>query len=63
MPSAKTKRARAKQWYAFKKEEVCAAHREYNAANAEKCKEASRLAYEKRKDFYKKSYANNPERF
>ena len=53
MPSAKAKRARAKQYYASKKEEVCTAHREYYAANAEKCKEASKLAYENKKDSYK----------
>ena len=63
MPSAKTKRVHAKQWYASKKEEICTAHREYYAANAEKCKEASKLTYENKKDFYKKAYANDPEKF
>ena len=57
------KRARAKQWYASNKEDVCAAHKKYYAANAEKCKEASKLAYENKKDSYKNVYANDPEKF
>ena len=54
MPSAKMKRARATQWYASKKEEVCAVHREYYTTNTEKCKEASKLACEKKRGSYKK---------
>ena len=63
MPSARTKRAHAKQWYASNKEDACAAHRKYYAANAEKCKEVSKLVYENNKDSYKKGYANDPEKF
>ena len=63
MPSARTKKARAKQWYATNKEHACAAHRKYYSANAEKCKETSKLAYENKKDSYKKAYANDPEKF
>ena len=63
MPSAKTKRARAKRWYASKKKEVCTARRDYYAANADKCKEASKLAYENKSDAYKKAYRNDPEKF
>ena len=63
MPSARTKRARAKQWYTSNKEDACAAHRKYYATNAEKCKEASKLAYENKKDSYKNAYVNDPEKF
>ena len=63
MPSAKTKRACAKRWYASKKKEVCTARRDYYAANADKCKEASKLAYENKSDAYKKAYRNDPEKF
>ena len=47
MPSARMKRLRAKEWYDSKKEEVREARGNYYAANVEKCKEASKLAYEK----------------
>ena len=42
MPSARMKRLRAKEWYDLKKEEVREAR-----VNVKKCKEASKLAYEK----------------
>ena len=45
MPSARMKRLLAQEWYAYNKE-VCAAHKNYYAANVEKCKEASKQAYE-----------------
>ena len=47
MPSAKMKWLRAKEWYDSKKEEVRETCGNYYAANVEKCKEASKLAYEK----------------
>ena len=50
MPSARVKRSRAKEWYASNKEDVCAAHNNYYAANVEKCKEASKQAYDKNPD-------------
>ena len=46
MPSARMKRLRDKEHYASNKQEICASHRNYYAANADKCKEASKQAYE-----------------
>ena len=47
MSSARMKRLRTKEWYNSKKEEVREARGNYYAANVKKCKEASKLAYEK----------------
>ena len=58
MSSAKTKRARAKQWYALKK---CAQHTGNNIMLL--MQKNSKLAYENNKDSYNKAYANDPEKF
>jgi len=51
MPSARVKSLCAKKLYSSNKEDVRAAHKNYYAANASKCKEASKQAYK-----------NNPEK-
>ena len=71
MPSAKTTRARDKQRYASKEEEVCARRKKYYETNTAKCKKTSKMANEKAyaidpekfKEASKKAYANNPEKF
>jgi len=50
MPSARVKRLSAKYWYASKKEDVCAARKNYYYTKAEQCKETSRQAYHNNPD-------------
>ena len=63
MPSAKTTRARDKERYASKKEEVCTGRKKYYETNTAKSKETSKMAYEVKRDCYKKAYASDPEKF